>query len=114
MRPAMHAHMCTLANVCPCSDVHFVCLLVELAVSCAGTQGNKWEVKFEEQGKNDPIVDMLMQVRLTPKNNFLLSLQLLQSVFQHDLSKTVLSNMAALVQGLASRASPEVRRKLEG
>eukprot|EP00891_Asterochloris_glomerata_P005257 jgi/Astpho2/5257/Aster-x0245 len=26
-----------------------------------GSQGNKWEVKFEEQGSNDPVVDMLMQ-----------------------------------------------------
>ena len=44
------------------------CLLAHLRFSPSGTQGNKWEVKFEEQEKNDPIVDMLMQVSLTPKN----------------------------------------------
>lgn len=65
------------------------CQPVDLAVSCAGSQGNKWEVKFEEQGSNDPIVDMLMQVRLTSKYDFLLSLQVLQLMLQHNLSKAV-------------------------
>ena len=90
------------------------CLLAHLAVSHAGTQGNKWEVKFEEQEKNDPVVDMLMQVRLTPGTISLLSLQALQLRLQHHLSKAISSRMAALVQGLASRASPEVRKKLQG
>ena len=89
-------------------------LLVHLAGSCAGTQGNKWEVKFEEQGRSDPIVDMLMQVRLTPENNRLLSLQVLQLMPELELSGSTLLRMAGLVQGLASRASPEVRKKLEG